>query len=106
MVIALGNVSGPQTRRQNLAGIHGKRMVGDLASDNVPWRKAARLYVPSPILAAKTDSDQFDAPAVSLGLMVRSREFGVRKISQPRARRLEHRKSGLPDLRIFDADLG
>jgi hypothetical protein len=38
--------------------------------------------------------------------MVRSREFGVRQISQPRARRLEHRKSGLPDLRTFDADLG
>jgi hypothetical protein len=42
--------SGPETRHQSLAGIHGKRMVGDLASDNVPWRKAARLYVPSPIL--------------------------------------------------------
>ncbi len=27
-------------------------------------------------------------------------------ILQPRARRLEHRKSGLPDLRTFDADLG
>ena len=54
----------------------------------------------------KADYDQFDAPAGSPGLMVRSREFGVRQISQPRARRLEHRKSGLPDLRTFDADLG
>ena len=48
--MAVVNVSGPQTRHQSLAGIHGKRMVGNLASDNVPWRKAAGLYVPSPIL--------------------------------------------------------
>jgi len=32
--------------------------------------------------------------------------LGLPGIPQPRARRLEHRKSGLPDLRTFDADLG
>src|SRR5882672_8482290 len=50
---------------------------------------------------SKADSDQFDAPAVSPGLMVRSRELWVRQISWPRARRLEHRKSGIPDLRTL-----
>jgi glycine/D-amino acid oxidase-like deaminating enzyme len=56
--------------------------------------------------ALKAHSGQFDAPAVSPGLMVRSRELGVRQIPEPRARRLEHRKSGLPDLRTLCADLG
>jgi len=34
-------------------------------------------------------------------LMVRSRNLGSTQIPQPRARRLEHRKSGLPDLRTL-----
>jgi hypothetical protein len=38
--------------------------------------------------------------------MVRSRNLGSTCIPQPRARLLEHRKSGSPDLRKFDADLG
>jgi hypothetical protein len=38
-------------------------------------------------------------------LRVRSRNLRSNRVPQPRARRLEHRKSGLPDLRTLIADL-
>src|SRR5262249_17648864 len=65
-----------------------------------------RSKVEKSLLRANADSGQFDAWAAPLGLMVRSRDLTPAPIPQVRARRLEHRKSSLPDLRVFDADLG
>jgi hypothetical protein len=66
MVIAFGNVSSPQIRHPSLAGIHGKRMVAHLATGNVPWRKAARPSVPSPILSYFCSVKHLSATAVRL----------------------------------------
>src|SRR5882672_12786658 len=78
--------------------------------DRAPTFNARRLAVRSPYFRAGRMAGYSLLKRIPINLMhsrtlsalmVRSRNLGSTQIPQPRARRLEHRKSGLPDLRTL-----